>query len=184
RGHDVTLISGSVSLGPPDGVRLISVTTAQEMYEAVRDRLAAGDIDAAVFAAAVADYRPVAVSTHKIKKSAGRLTLELEPAPDILGSARDAMGFRGVLCGFAAETDDLLANARAKLVRKGCDLIAANDVSREGTGFDADENEVTLVFADGEVRELPRASKREIAEILVGICADLVARSGHDRSRC
>ena len=104
------------------------------------------------------------------------MTLVLERTPDILGSVR-ASGFSGVLVGFAAETENLLANALDKCRRKGCTLVAANDVSHAGTGFDADDNELHLVFPDGTVRPLPRAPKSVLAEILVRICAELMVPS-------
>lgn len=173
-GHEVVLVSGPVNLAGPEGVRLIRVTSAQEMFEAVMGELPAAEI--AVFAAAVADYRPVNVEAQKIKKQGDTLTLTLERTPDILGSAR-AAGFRGVLVGFAAETENLLENAAGKMRRKGCDLIVANDVSGTATGFDADDNGITLLFPDGTVRPLPVGPKARLAEILVGVCAELVVRS-------
>jgi phosphopantothenoylcysteine synthetase/decarboxylase len=173
-GQEVILISGPTSLPAPDGVRLIKVTTAQEMHDAVHQHLP--QAKAAIFSAAVADYRPAAAAPQKIKKHGETLTLTLERTPDILGSAR-ASGYTGLLVGFAAETENLLANAQGKLQRKGCDLIVANDVSGSETGFDTDENEVTLVFANGEIRPLPRASKDALAEIIVGVCAQLMVPS-------
>lgn len=173
-GHGVTLISGPVALPAPENVRLVRVTSAQEMFDAVMTALPAAEV--AVFAAAVADYRPVRVEEQKIKKHGDSLTLTLVRTPDILGSAR-ASGFRGVLVGFAAETENLLANAEDKMRRKGCDLLVANDVSGTATGFDTDDNEITLLFAHGEKRALPRDSKSRLAEILVGVCRQLVVRS-------
>lgn len=173
-GHEVTLISGPVSLTAPQGARLQKVTTAQEMHDAVMTALPAAQI--AIFAAAVADYRPAQAAAQKIKKHGETLTLTLERTPDILGSAR-ASGFTGVLVGFAAETENVLENAADKLRRKGCDLIVANDVSGTETGFDSDENEITLVFATGGIRPLPRADKSRLAEILVGVCGELMVPS-------
>lgn len=174
-GHEVTLVSGPVSLAPPAGVRLIKVTTAREMRDATLPLLA--NADAAIFAAAVADYRPVEIAPQKIKKTGDNqtLTLTLERTPDILGSVR-AAGFTGVLMGFAAETENLAAHALDKLRRKGCDVIAANDVSGTETGFDTDENAITLFFADGSSRPLGRAPKRKLAEILVGVCVEMADR--------
>ncbi|MES2707254.1 MAG: phosphopantothenoylcysteine decarboxylase [Verrucomicrobiota bacterium] len=174
-GHEVTLVSGPVALAVPEGVHPVKVTSAQEMFDAVM--LALPGAQVAVFAAAVADYRPVRVEEQKIKKHGDTLTLILERTPDILGSAR-AAGFQGVLVGFAAETENLLENAAGKMRRKGCDLVVANDVSGTATGFDTDDNEITLLFPDGEVRRLPPDSKSRLAEILVGVCAELVVRSG------
>ena len=173
-GYEVTLIAGPTSLPAPDGVRLVKVTTAQEMHDAVLAVLPSCQL--AIFAAAVADYRPVETSPQKIKKDGETLTLILERTPDILGSAR-AAGFKGVLVGFAAETEKLVENATAKLRRKGCELIVANDVSGPATGFDTDDNEITLLFANGEIRPLPRTPKTRLAEILVGVCSELMVPS-------
>lgn len=173
-GHRVTLISGPTALALPEGVAVTKVNTAQEMYDAVHAALPNSQV--AIFCAAVADYRPVSVAAQKIKKHGKTLTLTLERTPDILGSVRDA-GFRGVLVGFAAETENLLENAAGKLRRKGCDLIVANDVSGTTIGFDSDDNEIILVFASGEIRPQPQAGKRELAEILVGVCAELMVPS-------
>lgn len=173
-GHEVVLVSGPVNLAAPLGVRVMRVSSAQEMLETVMGELPAAEI--AVFAAAVADYRPVKVESQKIKKHGDTLTLTLERTPDILGSAR-AAGFRGVLVGFAAETENLMENAAGKMRRKGCDLMVANDVSGTTTGFDSEDNEITLLFPDGTIRPLPADSKARLAEILVGVCAELVVRS-------
>ena len=168
-GHDVTLISGPVALAAPAGAERVRVETAREMFEAVR--AAIPRCEAAVFCAAVADYRPVTVSTQKLKKNGGCLVLELEPTEDILGSARTVFGFRGYLVGFAAETEKLVEHAQAKLARKGCDLLVANDVSQPGIGFDSDENEVILCLPGGQTRVLPRQSKTALARELVAFIA-------------
>ncbi|MFN0130332.1 MAG: phosphopantothenoylcysteine decarboxylase [Verrucomicrobiales bacterium] len=167
-GHRVTLVAGPVSLVSPPGVARIDVESADDMFRAV-ERIVADTppVDVAVLAAAVADYRPLTVAAHKIKKQSARLVLELERTRDILGSMRSPIGFCGVLVGFAAETENLLANAREKLQRKGLDLVVANDVSRPDVGFDAADNEVVLVFPSGESRPLPRAPKLEIARHIV-----------------
>ncbi len=172
-GHAVTLVSGPVALAAPAGAELIRVETAREMFEAVRGRL--GDCQVAVFCAAVADYRPVAAAAQKLKKSGGRLLLELEPTEDILGSARTVFGFQGYLVGFAAETERLVEHARAKLERKGCDLLVANDVAQPGIGFDSDENEVMLCLPGGRTRVLPRQSKTDLARELVAFIAAAVS---------
>ena len=164
-GHDVALIAGPVSLATPEGVTRVDVTTAQEMFDAVSRFIPAAD--AAIFSAAVADYRPASPAAHKIRKSAATLTLTLERTPDILGSVRSEFGWRGFLVGFAAETEDVLGRAREKLERKGCDVIVANDVSQPGIGFDAPENEVTLVFKDGSMQALPRMAKEKLAKLLI-----------------
>jgi phosphopantothenoylcysteine decarboxylase/phosphopantothenate--cysteine ligase len=164
-GHTVTLVAGPVHLDTPAGASRVDVTSAQEMYEAVRAHLPAAQT--AIFSAAVADYRPAHPETQKIKKSCESMTLTLERTPDILGAVRSVFGWRGFLIGFAAETENLLHHARGKLERKGCDLLVANDVSRPGSGFDSTENEVTLLFRDGTVRELPRMSKEALASLIV-----------------
>ena len=163
-GHEAVLISGPTALDVPPGVDFIHVETAQQMYDAVRDM--ARDADVAIMCAAVADYRPVHVSHQKLKKSEGRMLLELERTPDILASMRAEFGFNGVLVGFAAETQHLISNAREKLLRKGCDMIVANDVSQPGVGFGSAENEVTLVLPDREI-QLPRESKEWLAMRIV-----------------
>ncbi len=169
-GHKVLLVSGPTALDVPEGVDYLPVETAAGMHEAVGHHI--GRMDIAVFAAAVADYTTAAPATRKIKKSADTLTLELVKTPDILGSARQTFGFTGTLVGFAAETENLEANARGKLTRKGCDLIIANDVSQPGIGFDSNHNEVLLVYPD-HARPLPRASKHELAHQLVQAILEL-----------
>lgn len=163
-GHRVLLVSGPTRIDVPEGVDFLPVETAAEMFDAVARHLGACEV--AVFAAAVADFTPASVVEGKIKKSGAPLTLELVPTRDILGSAREPLGFAGTLVGFAAETSDLEAHAREKLVRKKCDLIVANDVSRSDIGFDCHDNEV-LVVQPGGSELLARASKHEIATRLV-----------------
>ena len=175
-GHEVVLVSGPVALPPPAGAETIRVTTSEEMYEAVHLRV--GWAEVCVLCAAVADFRPATVEPRKIKKGTrSSLTLELVPTRDILRSLRDVPRASGdprpVVVGFAAETNDVLAHAREKLRAKGCALIVANDVSQEGVGFESDENELTLLFASGEIRLLPRARKSDLAAELVKIFADL-----------
>jgi phosphopantothenoylcysteine synthetase/decarboxylase len=165
KGHEVLLISGPVSIPVPEGATLVRVETAREMYDAVRDAI--GKADAAIFCAAVADYRVAEIAGEKIKKTGETLTLTLVKNPDILGSARSVFGFNGVLVGFAAETEKLPEHATDKLRRKGCDLLVANDVSRTDIAFDRDENEVELFYRDGRHETLARASKAAIAEALV-----------------
>lgn len=165
RGHEVILISGPVNLDAPVGAEVVRVETAQEMFDAVSKRI--GQTEAAIFCAAVADYRVAEVAEEKIKKTGDTLTLTLVKNPDILGSARSVFGFTGLLVGFAAETEKLAEHAVEKLRRKGCDLLVANDVSRSDIAFDRDENEVELFYRDGRHETLARASKREIAEGLV-----------------
>lgn len=172
QGHEVVLISGPVHLAPPEGATRFQVETAREMFEAVQREITTCDI--AIFSAAVADYRPLTPVAQKIKKHESTLTLELERTEDILGSARSVFGFTGYLVGFSAETEHLLDHARTKLQRKQCDLIIANDVSQPGIGFDSSENAVTLCFATGETRALPRQSKQTLATVLM---AEIITRS-------
>jgi phosphopantothenoylcysteine decarboxylase/phosphopantothenate--cysteine ligase len=163
-GHAVLLVSGPTQLDVPDHVDFIPVETASEMHEAVSKHL--GRMDIAIFAAAVADYTPANVESHKIKKSGDTLTLDLVRTTDILGSARQPLGFTGTLVGFAAETENLEANARDKLIRKRCDLVIANDVSQPSIGFDSDYNQVLLVYPD-RTESLPFASKHDLSLQLV-----------------
>jgi phosphopantothenoylcysteine synthetase/decarboxylase len=169
-GHTVLLVSGPTALDVPDGVDFLPIESATEMHEAVGRHIRRMDI--AVFAAAVADYAPAFRAPEKIKKSTDTLILELVKTPDILGSARKLFGFNGTLVGFAAETGNLIANARDKLTRKGCDLVVANDVSLPGIGFDSNDNRVSLVFPD-HVEDLPQASKHDLAHRLVHAIIEL-----------
>ncbi len=168
-GHRVLLVSGPTSLDVPDGIDFIPVETAEEMYEAVANYLP--KMDAAIFAAAVADYTPAAPAVQKIKKTGDTLSLELVKTRDILGSARNEMGFTGFLVGFAAETENLEANARLKLEKKGCDLVIANDVSRSDIGFDSHENEALLVFAN-RTEPFPKAPKHDLAIRIVRLLGE------------
>lgn len=168
-GHRVLLISGPTLLDVPSGVDFIPVETAAEMYDAVAAHLPR--MDAAVFAAAVADYTPAAPAAQKIKKTADTLSLELVKTKDILGSAREPLGFTGFLVGFAAETENVEVNARLKLAAKGCDLIVANDVSRTDIGFDSHENEALLVFPN-RTEPFPKAPKHDLAIRIVSMLAE------------
>ena len=167
RGARVLLVSGPTALQPPNGAETIFVETAQQMRAAVLDRWKQATM--IVMAAAVADYRAKSPGVEKIKRN-GPMSLELEPNPDILaelGSLRQATGSESpMLIGFAAETQDLVENARAKLTRKHVDAIVLNDVSRPGIGFDSDRNEVTIVTATEEVA-VAEAGKLEIAQAIL-----------------
>jgi phosphopantothenoylcysteine decarboxylase/phosphopantothenate--cysteine ligase len=169
RGADVTLISGPVSLAPPAGVRTIGVRSAAEMYEKVMEQLPSATI--VVMAAAVADYRPARRNPQKVKKDGNALTLELEPTEDILIAAGQHKNGK-VIVGFAAETEDVLANARKKLVAKNADLMIANDVLADGAGFDVETNRITIVGPDRE-DELPLMSKRDAALRIIDAVLDL-----------
>ena len=166
-GAITTLISGPVSLSPPDRIRLLSVESAQQMLEACLQALPECDIF--VSCAAVADYRPATIATQKIKKDQTQLTLQLERTPDIV-SAIAGSEQRPFTVGFAAETNDVLHYARDKMTRKGLDMIVANDVSDPSIGFNSDDNAVTVVWRKGE-QALARASKTTIARQIVSLIA-------------
>jgi phosphopantothenoylcysteine decarboxylase/phosphopantothenate--cysteine ligase len=161
RGARVILISGPVNLDTPPGVERVDVRTAEQMHRAVTQRFPESSV--AIFAAAVADYRPVETAGEKIKRNKEPLTIRLEPTPDILTQAAQTKGDR-LIVGFAAETDRVAENARKKLAAKNADLIVANDVTAEGAGFDHDTNIVTLFSRDGRDLALPKLSKSEVAQ--------------------
>ncbi len=162
-GAEVTLVTGPVSLPDPSFLSTVRVGTAREMREAVQD--AAARADAVVMCAAVADFRPAETVARKIKKETFPGRLDLVPADDIL-EALGKQRKRRLLVGFAAETDDLLRNAAAKMRRKNLGAIVANDVSRGDIGFGSDRNEVTLLFPDGRTLPVPAAPKEEVAHAL------------------
>lgn len=162
RGANVTVIAGATNVARPADVSVIEVTSTEEMLAAVREKI----IDATTFiaAAAVADYRAKEPADSKIKKSKNELTLKLERTPDILGEVSRSRRQDQLVIGFAAETNDLLTNAREKLTRKGLHMIVANDVSRNDSGFDSENNAVTILVCDNETPiEIPLASKFDIA---------------------
>ncbi|MCP5116865.1 MAG: bifunctional phosphopantothenoylcysteine decarboxylase/phosphopantothenate--cysteine ligase CoaBC [bacterium] len=161
RGAEVVLISGPVALPEPAGVTLVPVRTATEMRQAVMDNLPRATV--IIKAAAVADYHLANVPRQKMKKTAARLSLELDPTPDILAEVGRKKEDR-LLIGFAAETENLVAEARRKMESKNCDMVVANLVGREGAGFSADENEVTLLMRTGESIKLPLSSKDKVAD--------------------
>ncbi|NOY00007.1 MAG: phosphopantothenoylcysteine decarboxylase, partial [Verrucomicrobia bacterium] len=172
-GHEVILVSGPVALDTPGGAQTINVISADEMFTAVESQIL-GDVDAAIFCAAVADYRPVNAVDQKIKKGeANQMALTLEKTADILGSARNKMGYEGLLVGFAAETHELEKHARAKLTSKKCDLLVANQVGNPETGFDSDNNELQLFYSDGHTETLERQSKIALGEKLIEIIEKL-----------
>jgi len=168
-GHEVALISGPVCIAPPPGADLTRVTTADEMAHAVQTRINTG-CDVFIMCAAVADFKPREVRAAKIKKSEGLARIDLVPTRDILATVALPRDRRVLIVGFAAESESLAENARAKLRAKRCDLLCANDITRMDTGFDADHNELTLFFRDGSQRHLPRATKAELARLIVEIC--------------
>jgi phosphopantothenoylcysteine decarboxylase/phosphopantothenate--cysteine ligase len=161
RGAHVVLVSGPVHLAPPRGVEVIQVQTAKEMHDQVMEHLAPASI--VIKAAAVADFHLSKVPEQKVKKTAARVSLELDPTPDILAEVGRKKGDR-LLIGFAAETQNLVQEARRKLESKNCDMVVGNLVGGADSGFESDENEVTLVTRTGETIPLARASKREIAD--------------------
>jgi len=159
RGAQVVLISAPSSLPKPIGMDVVNVGTAQEMYEAVKK--AVDKADALIMAAAVADYRPKKVSKNKIKRQrASSLTLELERTPDILVEVKGKF----LRVGFAAESENLVANAKEKLEKKRLDLIVANDITAVGSGIGADTNQVVIIGRAGKIEELPLLPKREVAD--------------------
>jgi phosphopantothenoylcysteine decarboxylase/phosphopantothenate--cysteine ligase len=161
RGAAVILVSGPTSLEPPHGVEVVAVRSAQDMQRAVADRVANATV--VIAAAAVSDYRPKGVSASKVKKTDGPVTLELLLNPDILKELGKAKGQR-LLVGFAAETDDVVGNARKKLEAKNLDLVVANDLTVPGAGFADETNAVVLLRRDGERVDVPLGSKRQVAE--------------------
>lgn len=161
RGARAILVSGPTALTPPPGVDTVHVETAQQMRDAVLAKLSAATV--LIKAAAVADYRPKQAAARKLKKDEVVPEVTLEPTPDILAEVGKRKG-RRILVGFAAETEDLVANARKKLQRKNLDLMVANDVSQPGAGFDADTNVVKILDAGGGVEELPLQAKRSVAD--------------------
>ncbi len=161
RGATVLLVSGPTSLPAPSGVELAAVRSAEEMRRAVLERLPRATV--VVAAAAVSDYRPATVADAKLKKRTETLSLELVRTPDVLAAVATAPGER-IVVGFAAETEDLLANARGKLEGKNLDLIVANQVGIEGSGFAAETNAAVILRRDGSRLEVPRTSKRELSE--------------------
>lgn len=173
RGHDVTLVAGPVSLKTPKGIRRIDVVSAREMMAAVEKALGEGaaahgarrgirPADVFIATAAVADWRPAKCAAKKLKKGEMSGTLRLVRNPDILKTVK---GVRKV--GFAAETNDVLAEARRKCLEKGLEMIVANDVTEKGSGFGTDTNRVTFVRKDGSVERLPLMSKLSVARRIV-----------------
>ena len=172
RGAEVVLVTACPERAP-EGVRVIPVETAAEMAVAVD--LEADAADAVVMAAAVADFRPADPAEGKLKKNAGPPEVRLVPTDDILASLGSNGTTGRVLVGFAAETGDLEANARAKLEAKGLDVIVANDVSKSGAGFEHDTNEVLVLTAAGGRRHVPLTTKREVARIVLDTALGLMA---------
>jgi len=161
RGAAVTLVSGPTALDPPTGARFIPVTTAAEMRRSVLDEFS--KCTAVIMAAAVADYHPVERSKKKLKREKGALQIRLRPSPDILKEL-GAIKNGKFLVGFAAETENLKANAKKKLHEKNLDMIVANDVTEAGSGFDVDTNAATILDCSGAARALPLMTKEALAD--------------------
>jgi phosphopantothenoylcysteine decarboxylase/phosphopantothenate--cysteine ligase len=170
RGAGVTLISAPTSLPDPTGITVVHVQTARQMKEAVAKAVVKAD--ALIMAAAVADYQPKNPAKSKIKKEADTLTLELVRTPDILTEVQGDF----IKVGFAAESEDVVANARKKLAKKNLDLIAANDITSADSGFSTDTNKVTLIDKKGKAENLPLLSKREVAEKILDKLAGLLKK--------
>jgi phosphopantothenoylcysteine decarboxylase/phosphopantothenate--cysteine ligase len=162
RGAQVVLVSGPTHLDPPAEATLERVRTSEQMAQSVLRHFERATVT--LMAAAVADFRPAEIYPGKIKKQDGIPTLRLEPTPDILAMIAPLRRPGQIVVGFAAETENLLANATAKLQEKHLDLIVANDVSQEGAGFDVDTNIVTLVFPDGRRKAFDKTSKWDVAQ--------------------
>ncbi|MDP9099761.1 MAG: hypothetical protein M3N48_12345 [Verrucomicrobiota bacterium] len=171
--HEVTLISGPASIAPPRGAKNVSIITSDELHNAVHRTLR--DCDVLVMCAAVADYKPAAISVRKMKKRKTAFALKLIPTRDILVSLPKRR--RYLVVGFAAETHDLAQNAQKKLRAKNCDAIVANDVSGSETGMESEENEVTIFFRNGDSKKISRTSKKIIARELVKIIAKMFEKS-------
>lgn len=162
RGACVTVVAGMTSVQPPPGVRIINVSSAEQMHRAVSEVM--GDATVFIGAAAVSDYRVKNKSNEKIKKSSAEIELQLERTPDILGEVAQSRRNGQLVIGFAAETNDLLKHAREKLIRKNLDAVVANDVSREDAGFDSENNAALILLRDrSEPLELPLMSKLDVA---------------------
>ena len=171
RGARVTLVSGPVALERPQGVETVPVTSTLDLYREVTERAKAADL--VIQAAAPADFRPLETARHKIKKTGEGMTLQLTPNPDVAAQLGRDKHDGQVLVAFAAETDDLIANARKKLDKKNADMVVANDVTQPGVGFAGDTNRVTLVTRS-DARELPLMSKRDVADAILDRALELM----------
>jgi len=173
RGAEVVLVSAPTALAPPTGVAVVQVQTTLQMRDAVAKAMAKAD--ALIMAAAPVDYRPAAISERKIKKGTEALTLELVENPDILGEVKvEKGGF--VRVGFAAESENLVKNAEAKLRKKKLDLIVANDITATDSGFGADTNRVVLIDRTGKAESLPLLAKSEVAHKILDRVVELLPK--------
>lgn len=176
RGAEVTLVSGPTSLPVPVGVQFVGTASAAEMRDAVMEHMENATV--IIKAAAVADYRPSTVSDVKMKKQSGRMSVNLERTPDIISEVSGKKGER-ILVGFAMETEDLIANAKAKMKAKGMDLIVANELGLPGSGFQHDTNLVKIIDREGAIEDLPLMDKKDVAgRILDRVLAIIDARRG------
>ena len=172
RGGEVTLVAGVTTANPPAGARLVRALSAEEMAQAVAQEIAKHSVF--IGAAAIADYRPAQRSEQKIKKSDEQFTLTLERTPDVLSQVAASRANGMLVVGFAAETENMIENARDKLQRKQLDAIVANDVTREGSGFDSATNAITIITRDrNDAIELPLLSKREAADRILDVIVTL-----------
>ena len=165
RGANVTLVAGPLEVAPPLGVTLVNVESTEEMERAVTKALPRSD--ALVMAAAPADFRAAEPAGKKIKKKDAPKAIALAQAPDILAATRGARKKGSVIVGFALETDDVAANAKAKLEAKGLDMIVVNDAREPGAGFQVETNKVTLIDASGRVEPLPLLPKPAVADVIL-----------------
>jgi phosphopantothenoylcysteine decarboxylase/phosphopantothenate--cysteine ligase len=172
RGADVTVVAGQTTIGPPDGVKVVEGVSAREMFDAVMKELPAATVF--IGAAAVADYAPASAADAKIKKD-GRdsLTLELKKTPDILSEVSKRRRDGQLVVGFAAETNDVVTYAKIKMGKKGLDMVVANDITKEGAGFDSDTNIATIITKTGGQIDLPKMSKREMADRVLNEVVEL-----------
>jgi len=181
RGAEVILVSGPTSLPTPRrDIKVFSLRTAEEMRKAVLTNVKGCSV--VIKAAAVSDYRPKEISHKKLKKTEPSYSLELERTRDILEEIGKKKGDR-ILVGFAAETEDLMANARKKLAEKNLDFIVVNDVTKPGAGFALDTNQVKILYSSGEVRDLPLMSKDEVSQIILDEVVNLLKGKGELKKR-
>ena len=171
RGAQVTLVSGPVSIAPFAGIETVAVRSAQQMFEAVSERSA--DSDVVIMCSAVADYKPASYSEQKMKKSDNDMSIPLTRTQDILGWLGDHKQAGQVLVGFSMETENLIENSRRKLTKKHADLICANSIASEQTGFAVDTNKVTLITQEN-VKELPLCTKEETADLILDSIKDYI----------
>ena len=171
RGGEVTVVAGTTTVSPPAGIRIVQAMSAEEMAQAVARESA--QVSVFIGAAAIADYRPAQRAEQKIKKSEESITLTLERTPDVLSQVAASRTNGMLVIGFAAETENVVANARAKLRTKKLDAIIANDVTRADSGFDAATNAITIITKDNDPIELPVMSKSEAADRILDVIVSL-----------